>query len=83
MKQIETQKSAIRDYLLLGLSLDSFEAIKKFGCTKLSTRVGELEKEGKLPVVHRNWKDVRTRYDRTKVRVYSIKPFVKPKTKSL
>ena len=73
MRQIERQKTAIRDYLLLGLSLNPLEAINKFGCTKLSTRVGELEREGKLPKVIRGWLLVKTRYcDKVKVRTYQI-----------
>lgn len=70
----DRQKNAIRDYMLTGKRLNSFEAIKLFGCTKLSTRMGELENEGKLPVVIRGWLDVQTRYcDKVKVRTYQIK----------
>lgn len=73
MTHIETQKQAIADYINLGLPLDSFEAIKKFGCTKLSTRIGELERENKIPVVKRGWKPVKTRYcGRVNVRTYQI-----------
>ena len=73
MKHIEKQKQAIANYLLLGLPLNSFEAIKKFGCTKLSTRIGELEREEKIPIVHRGWLSVKTRYcDHVKVRTYQL-----------
>lgn len=73
MKQIERQKTAIRDYLLLGLPLNPLEAINKFGCTKLSTRIGELERENKLPEVARGWLSVKTRYcDKVKIRTYQI-----------
>jgi hypothetical protein len=70
------QKQAIRDLLLLGLTLDPKDAIKLVGCTKLSTRIGELEREGKLPMVYRQRKMVRTRFGKTSVMTYSI---VKPK----
>jgi hypothetical protein len=73
MKQIERQKQAIQNDLLLGLKLNSFEAIKRYGCTKLSSRVGELEREGKLPEVTRGWLSVKTRYcDKVKIRTYQI-----------
>jgi hypothetical protein len=73
MNQTEKQKEAIANYILLGLPLNSFEAIKKFGCTKLSTRIGELERDGKIPTVRRGWLEVKTRYcDRVKIRTYQL-----------
>ncbi len=69
----ETQKQAIADWLLLGNELDSLSAIKLFGCTKLSTRIGELERENKLPTIKRDWKEVKTRFcDKVKVRTYKV-----------
>lgn len=74
MKHIDRQKQAIADYILLGLPLDSFQAINLFGCTKLSTRIGELEREERIPPVTRGWKEVKTRYcDKVKVRTYQMK----------
>lgn len=61
MKQIESQKQAILEWLKKGRALNSFQAIKLFGCTKLSTRIGELEREGKISVV-RTWFPVQTRF---------------------
>jgi len=73
MNQTEKQKEAIANYLLLGLPLNSFEAIKKFGCTKLSTRIGELERDNKIPTVRRGWLSVKTRYcDKVKIRTYQL-----------
>lgn len=74
----DRQKEAIRDLMLLGLTLDPSDGIKLAGCYKLSSRLGELERDGKLPKVYRDWKTVRTRFGKTRVRTYSI---VKPKTK--
>lgn len=71
---IERQKTAIRDYILLGLKIDPFDAIRKFGCTKISTRLGEMERDGQLPRIYRGWKKVKTRYGSVKVREYSINP---------
>lgn len=73
MNHIETQKLAIRDYLLLGLPLTPLEAIKMFGCTKLSSRVGELEREGRLPIVSRTWIVIKNKFKKqVKVRKYQL-----------
>jgi hypothetical protein len=40
------QMKAIKDYLLAGNTLTSMEAYKKFGCTKLPSRISDLRKEG-------------------------------------
>lgn len=45
-KHTETQKQQILEWLLLGLSLTPWEAIKYFGCTKLATRCSEFIREG-------------------------------------
>lgn len=72
MNQIETQKQSIADYLMLGLELDPKEAWLKFGCSKLSTRCGELERENRVPTVTRGWKSVTVCGKKTKVRTYRI-----------
>ena len=73
MKHLLKQKQAIAEYVLLGIRVNSFEAIKLFGCTKLSTRIGELESEGKIPTLKRGWLNVKTRYcDKVKVRTYQL-----------
>ena len=73
MTQVDRQKQAIAEYILLGLPLNSFEAIKKFGCTKLSTRIGELERENKIPTLKRGWMNVKTRYcNKVKIRTYQL-----------
>jgi len=69
----DRQKEAIREWLLLGLPIDPMEALKLFGTFKISTRIGELEREGKIPPVKRGWKEVKTRYcDKVKVRTYQL-----------
>jgi hypothetical protein len=40
------QMKAIKDYLESGNSLTSMEAYKKFGCTKLPSRISDLRKSG-------------------------------------
>ena len=72
-EQIRHQKQAIAAYINSGKELDSFKAINYFGCTKLSTRIGELEKDNKIPIVKRGWKAVKTRYcNKVMVRTYQI-----------
>lgn len=69
-----TQKQAIAEYLLGGGELTALDGLKYFGTMKLSTRIGELEKEGFIPHVHRDWKTVETRFwEPVKVRTYQIK----------
>lgn len=53
MTTIETQKQMIADWLNLGLKLTPLDAWKKFGCSKASSRIGELENEGRIPKVKR------------------------------
>ena len=69
---IERQKESIRDYMLLGLSLNALEAVYKFGCLKVSTRIGELEREGKLPLLNRKRITVKTRWGKTSVMEYQL-----------
>ena len=69
-----TQKEAIAEYLRGGGELTALDGLKYFGTMKLSTRIGELEREGSIPIVHRDWKTVETRYwEPVKVRTYQIK----------
>lgn len=42
----KTQKEKIRDYLVNGGTLTPLDALEKFGCFRLATRVFELKKEG-------------------------------------
>jgi hypothetical protein len=73
MTKETTQKEEIRKYMDTGKRLNSFQAIKLFGCTKLSTRIGELEKEGKLKNVKRGWLPVQTRFcEKVTVRTYQV-----------
>lgn len=66
MTQTDTQKEMILEWLLLGLPLTPMESIKRFGCTKLSTRVCELVQDG-FPISKR-WVEVRNRFGK-KVKV--------------
>jgi len=69
-----TQKDAIAEFLLGGSQLTGLDGLNYFGTMKLSTRVGELEREGRIPKVHRDWKKVKTKYwEEIKVRTYQIK----------
>ncbi len=68
----DTQKAAIRDYLLLGLPLNPLEAWKKFGTSKLATRCSEMVRDGQLPGLQKKWIEVRTRYGTTRVMQYQI-----------
>ena len=77
MKTEDRQKQAIAEYILLGLPLTSLEAIMMFGCTKLSTRIGELERSDRIPKVSRGWLSVKTRYcDKVRVRTYQLKNLI-------
>lgn len=42
----KSQRNAILQYLLAGNTLTTKEAVDKFGCTKLPTRIGEFRDEG-------------------------------------
>jgi len=73
MNHTEKQKEAIANYILLGLPLNPLEAFKLFGTFKISSRIGELEREGKIPTVRRGWMEVKTRYcDKVKIRTYQL-----------
>jgi hypothetical protein len=73
MTKETTQKEEIAKWLNSGKKLNSFQAIKLFGCTKLSTRCGELEREGKIPKLTRGWLPVQTRFcEKVTVRTYQV-----------
>ncbi len=42
----KTQKEKIREYLVNGGTLTPLDALEKFGCFRLATRIFELKKEG-------------------------------------
>lgn len=73
MKNIDRQKEAIAEYINIGLPLDAMDGLKLFGTMKLSTRIGELEREGKIGPIKRGWKQVETKYcNKVKVRTYQL-----------
>lgn len=45
MNTKESQSIKILQYLMLGVRLNAKEALRMFGTMKLSTRVGEIEKD--------------------------------------
>lgn len=46
MNEIESQSHQIREYLLQGNTITAMEALKLFGCFRLSGRIYDLRKEG-------------------------------------
>lgn len=50
-----TQRSMIVKALKSGRTLTWLDAVKEFGCSKLSTRIGEIEKAGIIQI-DRGWK---------------------------
>lgn len=46
MKQTESQKKAILNYLLTGCRMTGLEALKLCGCIKASNRISELNADG-------------------------------------
>lgn len=46
MNEIESQSYQIREYLLQGNTITAMEALKLFGCFRLSGRIYDLRKEG-------------------------------------
>ena len=46
MNELESQSYQIREYLLQGNSITAMEALKLFGCFRLSGRIYDLRKEG-------------------------------------
>ena len=66
------QKADIAKYYKAGGVLDPQKAWRLFGCTKISSRTGELEREGQIPILKRGWKKVQTKYGEVKVRTYFL-----------
>lgn len=60
MTQTETQNTRILEWLLCGLKITPAEAWNHLGCSKLSTRCGEIQREG-FPIQKRFVK-VKNRY---------------------
>lgn len=58
MTQTDSQKTMIINWLTTKAPLTPMDAIRHIGCTKLSTRCGELEREGfpikRKPVMVKN-----------------------------
>ena len=46
MNELESQSYQIREYLLQGNSITAMEALRLFGCFRLSGRIYDLRKEG-------------------------------------
>jgi hypothetical protein len=71
-KETHRQKRDIALYLKAGGKLDPQRAWRLFGCSKISTRCGELERDGLIPTLKRGWKTVQTKYGEVMVRTYQI-----------
>lgn len=69
---VRRQKADIAKYFLAGGKLDASKAWRLFGCSKVSSRLGELEREGLIPTIKRGWRSVETKYGIVKVRTYKI-----------
>ena len=46
MNELESQSYQIREYLLQGNTITALEALRLFGCFRLSGRIYDLRKEG-------------------------------------
>ena len=46
MNEIESQSYQIREYILQGNTITAMEALRLFGCFRLSGRIYDLRKEG-------------------------------------
>lgn len=46
MNELESQSYQIREYLLQGNTITAMEALRLFGCFRLSGRIYDLRKEG-------------------------------------
>jgi len=66
----ETQKGLILKDLKRGIVLTPTDAMKLCGCTKLATRCSELIASGVK--IKKKWKEVKTRFGKTRVMSYSI-----------
>lgn len=69
----DTQQNKILSHLLSGRKINPIQAINLFGCTKLSTRIGELERDPDIAIkVRRDNVTVKTRYGKTVVKQYYL-----------
>lgn len=50
-----TQKDEIRDHLLKGWEITALDALDKYGCFRLASRIHDLKKEG-MDIVDRRMK---------------------------
>lgn len=68
----ETQKEMMLADMMVGVRINPLEAIRRYGCTKAATRIGELIRDGfkieKEPIT------VKTRRGKTRVMSYYMKP---------
>ncbi len=71
MKTIESQKKKIKSAFGAGAILTPSWAWNKVGCSKLSTRIGELEQDGQISRVYRK----RMEKNGKSFMAYSRKPF--------
>jgi len=71
------QTKEILNDLLTGARITSLEAINRYGCTRLSGRIYDIEQMGYK--VERRMIEVPTRNGKTKVAEYWIEPKPKPK----
>jgi hypothetical protein len=73
-QSLDTQKAKIKEALDAGAILDPHWAWSKIGCSKLSTRLGEMIRDGMIPPVHRYRKVTKdksfTIYSRKKLKEY-------------
>ena len=65
----KSQKEKIKHALESGSTIDPSWAWNKVGCSKLSTRLGEMERDGEIPFVHRYNKTVKGKT----FKIYSLK----------
>lgn len=68
----ESQNKQILNDLLTGYRITQLEAIKRYGCSRLSGRIYDLRSDG-FPIVDQ-WKEVKTRFGTKRVKEYFIKP---------
>jgi hypothetical protein len=76
---IDTQKAKIKRALEYGAVIDPSWAWNKIGCSKLSTRIGEMERDGMIPPVHRYRKVTKDK----SFTIYSRKPLKQYENKAV
>lgn len=50
MKTIESQNAKIKSWLLDGKSITALEALNRFGCFRLASRISDLRTREELPI---------------------------------